>query len=198
MRINVPCVSLQMIWLVGSLQLLLALTSYVASCQDQRGLFASFNNARLVSIWCINNGGPGSTALQDRCLPWTRHPHVRTAACVSVLTHYRGSCLWIWKLSAALSRSIEGLWGAGPLLNSVCLRPAFSLTHGFGCSLFRVALGTPCKCCSATFNSSIYIFGVKEHPGVIHFNLIDRRRFQKQHSALILSDLHIWGSDRPD
>lgn len=45
--INVLCVSSEKIWLVGSLQLLLALTSYVASCQDQRGLFASFNNARL-------------------------------------------------------------------------------------------------------------------------------------------------------
>lgn len=55
-------------------------------------------------------------------LTWTRHPHVRTAACVSALTHRRGSCLWIWKLSAALSRSIEVLWGgagflqAGPML----------------------------------------------------------------------------------
>lgn len=40
-------------------------------------------------------------------------PHVRTAACVPVLTHHGGSCVWIWKLSAALSRSIEVLRGAG-------------------------------------------------------------------------------------
>lgn len=30
--------------------------THVALCQEQRGLFA-FNNTRLVSIWCINNGG---------------------------------------------------------------------------------------------------------------------------------------------
>lgn len=33
----------------------------------------------------------------------------------------------------------------------------------------------------------------KRNPKVIHFNLIDCRR----HSALIQSDLHTWGSDRP-
>lgn len=37
-------------------KLMLAITSRVALCQEQWGLFA-FNNSPLVSIWCINNGG---------------------------------------------------------------------------------------------------------------------------------------------
>lgn len=44
----------------------------------------------------------------------------------------------------------------------------------------------------------IILLEKKEHPEVIHFNLIDRGRFEKEHSALILSDLHIWGSDRSE
>lgn len=59
-------------------------------------------------------------------------------------------------------------------------------------------LETPSKYCIATFIPSIYNFGGKEHPEVIQFNLIDRGRFEKEHSALILSDLHTWGSDRSE
>lgn len=47
--------------------------------------------------------------------------------------------------------------------------------------------------------SQVFIIWVKkEQPEVIHCNLIDRGRFEKEHSALILSDLHTWGSDWPE
>lgn len=158
---------------------MLAITSHVALCQDQRGLFA-FNNTRLVSIWCTNNGGQaklfhhssGSLSYINS-LSTCAHSSV-----LPLLTYHRNSRLRIWKLSASMSQSIEvvgcrvagrpygELWG---VFDQLSLDTYIQL-HPIPCNAKK-----PLYRCVATFTPGIIIY--KKFPNVINFKRIDCCRF---------------------